>query len=232
MEGHPKENDHQENKSQGHETLLFDFPGHRFLSFILVMLNTRIWQHFFEDNKGRQGHQHCRRRNRKGEVITNGKGIKVLSDKSCKVRDLRPGDSVSQFLQFSDIVSIACHKLMTQSWKVRVILQAVLAQIPSSNAAGSVWCKNGPDVDSHVKKRERRVSQMTVLGVVIHLAHNCLQIAFEHAVTKCNRKQAHQSYWQAHAWNRHQDITQEHGDNTSKNDMLVFASPVCDEPTY
>ena len=129
----------------------------------------------------------------------------------------------------------AVQGLVRQGGDGSLIDKAGLAQEAVGDGGGGRRGEHGADVDGHVEQAEGAVSFGRILGVVVQITYQHLQVALEQARTHGNHEQGTQHERNAHGVGACRDgkgqVTGEH-DTDTRHDALAVADLVGQDTAY
>ena len=262
VERHPEEDaDAQHGVETGHA--LADVLGHCLALFggVLHHLGFGLLggsgEHLLENHENQQGDEHGGHRGQEGIVDTGVEDLQVALAGGLHVGRVEvgvvlahPGGEVGHLggVHAGGIAEV----LMAEGGQVAIVGHAVAAQPPLAQRRSHEGSQHTADIDEHVEDLESRItlalSQGQSLGallgglgfeVVVHLAHNGLQVALEEAVAAGNDQQGgagdDQHRRHRHAVgavagrNRQHHIADGHGDQAGDDGALVVLQLVGDD---
>ena len=233
VEGHPEEDDHGEHHDEGRDAVAGllgaelhhgGIAGSSLLGVDIGMLEPAAAGEVDEDgdNEGYAGHGEA-------HVVGRRQVLDVVGAEGSGIHGRHGGIGHLglEFGQTGDVVcgDTAVQRLVCEGGDGGLVDEAGLAHEAVGDGGGSRRCEHGADVDGHVEQREGAVTLGAVLGVVVEVAHQHLQVALEQAGTHGNHEEGAQHERDAHGVGSGGDgkgqVTGEHDADTGDDTLAV-----------
>ena len=247
MERNPEENHHAEDREQGVNALANLLGGH------LDLLGRdfgagggflrRIGEALAVGHVDHQRNEHHHDRRDEGIVETAvenvevgvAEGVEVAHGRAVEVDRRSIGGEVRKPL--ADHVLALLQVFVAQRRELGVVVEVVDLQPPVTHADGDERGEETADIDEHVENLETRLAFGAEFAVVVHLAHERLQVALEQAVAEGDHQQSQTGQRQVEPQVRHgcrrrdgdEEITDAHHDQTPHDRRLVVLGFVGDD---
>ena len=261
MEREPEEDNNTQYCEQSIQTLLDLLSGSNLLlGSIFDALNSLflsgVGENLLRCDEDHQRDQHCSNRSDERIVDTLVEYLQVVLAR-CEHIVYCTTCLGHQLRQVSHSLGSHCtcilNELVAECGQLCVINHIIGIQPPLTQQRSNERSDQTTDIDKYVENLETRItlalcqsqSLGTLLGslsleVVIHLTNDCLQVALEQTVTKCNQEQCEAGQSQQPSGvtiscqdgNRQQHVTACHHDQARLNRTLVILLVVSDITTY
>ncbi len=140
--------------------------------------------------------------------------------------------ALGQLEEGRGVGQLALEELVGQGRDAGVVGQSGPAHDPVAHGRGGRGSEHGPDVDAHVEDVEGPVAHGPVLGIVIEVADQGLQVALEQAGAQGDHGQGGDDQAEARVHRRgqgQQEITREHDDQAQRDGLAVTQEAVGQE---
>ncbi len=240
MEGHPEEDDHEEDEAEGDEALARLFAGElddlgfegRGLGLLALGQGGRLVV-FAEGPEDDHREDEADAGHAEAEVVGLAQGIDVVRREAAQRVDghgrvLALGDGQER----GRVGQLALEEIIGQGRYAGVIDEVRLAQDPVAHGHGGRRGEHGPDVDAHVEDVERPVAHPRVLGVVVEVADEGLEVALEQARAQGHDGQRGDDEREPGVHRRRQgqqDVADEHDDDAQADRPAVAEEAVGQE---
>ena len=248
MERHPEEDHHAEDGEQGVDALADLLSGHLdLLGRSLDAGGSGLFRRIGEPlavghvDRQRDEHHHDRRDERIVETAVEdievgvAESPEVAHRRSVEVRRRSVGVEVGEAL--ADHLLAFGKVFVAQSREFGVVVEIVDLQPPVAHADGDERSEETADIDEHVEDLEARFAFGAEFAVIVHLAHQRLQVTLEQTVAEGDHQQSQAGQRQVEPQTRHgrrrrdgdEQIADAHHDQAPHDRRLVVLGLVGDD---
>jgi len=186
VEGHPEEDHNEEDHSKGKKALAGLFGSQvnhlvpmLFTFFFLFFGQIRGFVVLAEEDENQEGDNHGARGNGEGSVVGPGQCGDVVIRKVSQVGERGSHLLFGQYQELGGVFQCVIKKAVSQGGNPFVVYQAGAFQDPVADAFSGRGSKERAHVDPHIENVEGVVPVFAEAGIIVHVPHQGLQVAFK-----------------------------------------------------